>query len=31
MSDNHNDVWGSFKENVLKACDEVCGYLKNRK
>ena len=31
MSDNHNDLWGSFKESVLKVCDEVCGYKKNRK
>ena len=23
--------WGSFKESVLKACDEVCGYKTNRK
>ena len=28
MSDKH-DLWGSFKEGVLKACDEVCGYKKN--
>ena len=31
MSDNHNDLWGSFKEGVLKVCNEVCGYKKNRK
>ena len=31
MSDNHNDLWGSSKESVLKACDEVCGYKKNTK
>ena len=31
MSDNHSDLWGSFRESVLKACDEVCGYKKNRK
>ena len=31
MSDSHNDLWGSFKECVLKACDEVCGYRKNMK
>ena len=31
MSDYNHDLWGSFKESVLKACDEVCGYKKNRK
>ena len=31
MSDNNHDLWGSFKEGVLTACDEVCGYEKNRK
>ena len=31
MFDNHNDLCGSFKESVLKACDEVCGYRKNMK
>ena len=31
MFDNHNDLYGSFKESVLKVCDEVCGYNKNRK
>ena len=31
MSDNNNDLLGSFSESVLKACDEVCGYEKNRK
>ena len=31
MSDNHNDLWKSFKEGVLKTCDEVCGYKKNGK
>ena len=31
MSDNHIDLWGSFSESELKACDEVCGYKKNRK
>ena len=30
MSDNHNDLWGSFK-GVHKTCDEVCGYMINRK
>ena len=30
MSDNNHDLLGSFKEGVLKACDEVCGYKKNR-
>ena len=31
MSDNHIDLWGSFRESELKACDEVCGYKKNWK
>ena len=31
MSDNQTDLWGSPKEGVLKACDEVCGYKENRK
>ena len=31
MSDNNHDLWGSFKVGVLKACDDVCGYRKNRK
>ena len=31
MSDNNHDLCGSSKESVLKACDEVCGYNKNRK
>ena len=31
MSDNHKYLWGCLKEGVLKACDEVCGYMKNRK
>ena len=31
LSDNQNDLWGSFKEGVLKASDEVCRYKKNRK
>ena len=31
MSDNHRDIWGSVKESVIKACEEICGYLKNRK
>ena len=31
MPDNNHDLWGSFKECVLEACDEVCGYMKNRK
>ena len=31
MSDNHNDLWGSFSKGVPKTCDEVCGYEKNRK
>ena len=26
MSDNNNDLWGSAKEGVLKACNEVCGH-----
>ena len=30
ISDNNYDLWGSFKEGVAKACDEVCGYKKNR-
>ena len=30
MSDNQNDIWGSFK-GALRACEEVCGYNKNRK
>ena len=30
ISDNHNDLWVSSKESVLKACNEVCGYRKNR-
>ena len=30
MSDNHNDLWGSFREGVLKACGVVCGYDENR-
>ena len=29
MSDNNHDLWGSFKESVLKICNEVCGYKKN--
>ena len=29
MSDNPSDSWASFKEGVLKACDEVCGYKNN--
>ena len=31
MYDNHNDLWGSLKESVQKAFDEVCGYKKNMK
>ena len=31
MSDSHNDLWGSFKEGFLKACNEACGYKENRK
>ena len=31
MYDNHNDLWESVKKSVLKACDEVCEYKKNRK
>ena len=31
MSDNNNQLWGSSKEGMLKACDEACGYRKNRK
>ena len=31
MSDSNNDLWGSFKDCVIKACDEVCGYKKIRK
>ena len=31
MSHNNNDLWVSFKEGVLMACDEVRGYKKNRK
>ena len=30
MSDNNHDLWGSSKESVLLACDEVCGHKKNR-
>ena len=30
MFGNNDDLWGCFKEDVLKACDEVCGYKKNR-
>ena len=31
MSDNNHNLCGSFKEGVLRACDEVCGYEKSRK
>ena len=31
MYDNIHDLWGSFKVGVLKACNDVCGYKKNRK
>ena len=31
MSDNNHDLCGSIKEGELKACDEVCGYKKDRK
>ena len=31
MSDNNYDFLGSFQEGVLKECNEVCGYKKNRK
>ena len=24
-------IYGDHKKSVLKACDEVCGYKKNRK
>ena len=24
MSDNHNDLWGSFEESMLMDCDEAC-------
>ena len=29
MSNNNLDLWGLFKESVLMACNEVCGYTKN--
>ena len=31
MSDSNHDLWGYIKESVLRACDDVCGYEKNRK
>ena len=31
MFDNNYDLSGSSKECEQKACDEVCGYKKNRK
>ena len=31
MSTGRPDSWGSFKEGVLKACDEVCGKGRNRR
>ena len=31
MSDNYDHLRGYFKESMLRACDEVCGYKKNRK
>ena len=31
MYDNIHDLWGSFKVGVLAACNEVCGFEKNRK
>ena len=31
MSNNNNDSWGSFRESVLRTCDEVCAYKINRK
>ena len=31
MSDISHDLWGCFKEGVLKACDKLCGYKKNTK
>ena len=30
MSDNNNDLWGSFK-GVLKVWNEACGYKKSMK
>ena len=30
LSDNNHDLCRSFKD-VIKACNEVCGYKKNRK
>ena len=30
MSDDIRDLWGSF-EGILKACNKVCEYKKNRK
>ena len=31
MSENHNDLLGSFMERVLIVCDEVCGHKINWK
>ena len=30
MFDNNHDLWASFNEGELMACDQVCGYAKNR-
>ena len=30
MSDNNHDLWRYLKQGVLKACNEICGYKKNR-
>ena len=31
MSDDNIDLWRSFEQRVLLACDEVCEYKKNWK
>ena len=31
MYENNNDIWGTFKEGVLRDSEEVFGYKKNSK